>query len=300
MERRKTTFAFWAIAVAFLIACTSHVAFAQANDISDDKLLTLKSVERSEKGVATGARIETRSPTPAPPPSSTWTGFYVGGYLGGNWGRATANTSTVFSPTGYFAATSVTTISTVGRQNLNPGGFNGGGEAGYNYQTGHFVVGAEADFGWMTGSKTQSSTAPYPCCPTTNFTVTQSAKTNWVFTGRGRAGYATGNFLVYATGGVAFTDLNYTALFTDTFASALETGSIKKTRTGWTAGGGAEYKFGKHWSAKGEYLFADFGRATTTSTNLTAPATTSWPTNVFTHSIYLKEHLLRFGLNYHF
>lgn len=298
MVRRNTTFIYWAMIIAFLFVCSSQPALAQSSDALETQS-TARIANKSEDVGASVSNTEIRTAKPAPPPSSSWNGFYVGGFVGGNWGRATADTSTVFSPTGYFAATSVSAIATAGRQNLNPSGFNGGGQVGYNYQAGHFVVGAEGDFGWMTGKKTQSTTVTYPCCSPTAFTITQSVKTNWVSTVRGRAGYAAGNLLVYATGGVAFTDLNYSEVFTDTFATANEGAAIKKTRTGWTGGGGVEYKFGK-WSAKGEYLFADFGRATTTSTNLSAPASTSWPTSQFTHSVYLKEHLVRFGLNYHF
>jgi len=298
MVRRNTTLFYWAMTISFLFVCSSQPALAQSSDAADTQSAA-RIANKSEDVGASVSNTETRKANPAPAPSSSWTGFYVGGFVGGNWGRATADTTTVFSSTGYFAPNSVPAIETAGRQNLNPSGFNGGGQVGYNYQTGHFVVGAEGDFGWMTGKKTVAATAPYPCCPTTNFTVTQSVKTSWVSTVRGRAGYAAGNLLVYATGGVAFADLNYAEVFTDTFATANESAGIKNTRTGWTGGGGVEYKFGK-WSAKGEYLFADFGRSTTTSTNLTAPSTTSWPTKVFTHSIYLKEHLLRFGLNYHF
>ena len=237
----------------------------------------------------------------APAPSSNWTGFYVGGYAGVNWARATANTSTVFSPTGYFASSSVPAITTAGRQKLDTTGFTGGGQFGYNHQSGSFVVGAEADFGAMTGSKTVASTTTYPCCAPTAFTVTQSVKTRWLFTARPRVGFASNKALFYVTGGLALTDLNYQALFTDTFATAHENGGVKKTRAGWTGGGGIEYKFGNKWSVKGEYLYVDFRRATVTSTNLTAfTPSISFPTNIFTHSIFLAEHSLRFGVNYHF
>ena len=43
-----------------------------------------------------------------------WKGFYAGGNAGDTLGRATANTTTVFSPTGYFAASSVPAIAAAG------------------------------------------------------------------------------------------------------------------------------------------------------------------------------------------
>src|SRR5215472_7643435 len=74
-------------------------------------------------------------------------GFYVGGYVGGAHGSSDAQTTTVFSPTGYFATTSVPAIATAGAQTLSADGFSGGGQAGYNFQTRNLVLGPETDFG---------------------------------------------------------------------------------------------------------------------------------------------------------
>lgn len=252
----------------------------------------------------TTAKKTTYNPTKsakAPSGSDVWDGLYVGGYAGFGMRRATANTSTVFSPTGYFASTSPGAIAAAGRQKLDSTSFNGGGTFGYNHQSGSWVVGAEADFGSLTGTKTVATTATYPCCAPTTFTVTQSVKTSWLFTARPRLGYAWGNTMAYVTGGLAMTNMNYQERFTDTFATASESGGISKRLTGWTGGGGFETKVNDHWSLKGEYLYAQFSRQTVTSTNLTAfTPTIAFPTNTFTHSIRLKEHLLRFGFNYHF
>jgi len=230
-----------------------------------------------------------------------WKGFYAGGNAGDTLGRATADTSTVFSPTGYFATTSVTAITAAGRQQLRPNGFTGGGQVGYNGQSGNWVYGVEGDFGAMHLRSSQSTTAVYPCCSPTTFTVTQSIKTNWLLTARPRFGYTSGHALFYATGGLAVTKLNYQEVFTDTFATAHENGGSNKSKSGWTGGGGVEYQLpsNKHWSVKGEYLYADFGRVTNTSTNLTATTPPgSFPANVFTHSAKLHAHILRGGINY--
>jgi len=153
----------------------------------------------------------------------------------------------------------------------------------------------------LSGTKTATTTTPYTVAtPPATFTITQSLKQRWLWTARPRFGYSTGNALFYLTGGLAVTKVNYQALFTDTFSSAHENGGLDKTKAGWTGGGGVEYKVGSNWSVKGEYLYSDFGRQTVTSTNLTAPSATSWPGNVFTHSIFLAQHDLRFGINYHF
>jgi outer membrane immunogenic protein len=134
-----------------------------------------------------------------------------------------------------------------------------------------------------------------------SFTVTQTVATNWLLTARPRAGFVMGNMLVYITGGLAETHIKYNEQFNDTFAKATESAVLKQNMSGWTVGGGVEYKFATRFSGKVEYLYADFGEVNLTSTNLKAfTPPISFPSNVFTHSASLHMHLLRFGVNYHF
>jgi len=240
--------------------------------------------------------------------SDDWTGVYVGGHAGVTVGRTGVNTSTIFTPTGYFDPTSPAAINAAGAQTIESNGFNGGGQGGYNKQFGRFVIGAEADFGVHRINKEIISGDEYPCC-TSRFQIAQSVKTNWMFTARPRVGVTAGPALLYATGGLAMTDVEYNAEFTDNDSDALETASFKKTRTGYAAGGGVEVKMSDRWSAKVEYLYADFGRVSGTSNNLTAldfggeaigGGTVAFPTNTFTHSARVKSHNFRFGMNYRF
>ncbi|HXB19892.1 MAG TPA: outer membrane beta-barrel protein, partial [Candidatus Solibacter sp.] len=124
--------------------------------------------------------------------TTDWKGFYVGGNAGGVKGSADTFTSTVFSPTGYFAMSSVPAIAAVGKQKLSPRGFTGGGQVGYNFQTGHFVLGLETDFGAMHVNDDFVGSTTYPCCAPTNFTVKQSISTDWLWTARPRVGVAAG------------------------------------------------------------------------------------------------------------
>jgi outer membrane immunogenic protein len=94
---------------------------------------------------------------------------------------------------------------------------------------------------------------------TTSFTVNQSVKTDWLFTARPRLGWANNNWLWYATGGLAVTELKYGNTFTDTYSPAFETGSISKTKVGWTVGGGGEFALSNNWTVRAEYLYVDFG-----------------------------------------
>ncbi len=235
--------------------------------------------------------------------TADWKGFYVGGNAGGVKGSSDSFTNTVFSPTGYFALSSVPAIAAIGKQKLSPRGFTGGGEVGYNFQKNHWVIGVESDFGVMHVSDDFFGTATYPCCAPTAFSIKQTLSTDWLWTARPRLGFAGGPVLVYGTAGVAMTNYNYTSVFNDTFATAHESAAISEIRTGLVAGGGVEFKIGKgnRWSMKGEYMLADFGQTKTTSTNLTAfTPPISFPTNVFTHKTDLQQHIFRTGFNYRF
>jgi outer membrane immunogenic protein len=230
-----------------------------------------------------------------------WTGFYIGINTGAARGISHATTTTIFSPTGYFAMTSPGAIAIAGAQRLRPSGFSGGAQIGFDFQISNFVLGAETDFGAMDMNDSRISTGIYPCCAPTGFTVRQSVRTNWLFTARPRVGVTAGPVLIYATGGWATTHTNYDALFIDTFATAHENAVVKKNLSAGTFGGGAEVHFTKHWSLKGEYLYANFGTVSTTSTNLTAfTPLFAFPTNVWTHSDDLKMHLFRAGVNFRF
>jgi outer membrane immunogenic protein len=122
-----------------------------------------------------------------------------------------------------------------------------------------------------------------------------------LFTARPRIGWAADNWLVYVTGGLAVGQVKANFVFTDTFATAFESGSISTTKAGWTVGVGGEVGLQGPWSLKFEYLYVNFGSVSINSTNLTAfTPPIPFPTNVFTHSVDLKSSIVRVGLNYRF
>jgi len=231
--------------------------------------------------------------------ASGFTGFYVGGNIGSALGRSDATTTNVAGD--YFASTSVTAIAAAGAQKLSSSNVTGSGHAGFDLQAGGFVVGVEGEFGYLGVSENQSTTEDYPCCAPTAFTVSQSMKSEWELGVRPRAGVTISRALIYVTGGLAATDLNYQEMFTDTYDSALETGGVKKTAVGWTVGGGVELRLVHHLAARVEYLYDDFGRVSTTSTNFeigTPPSAD--PTPVFTMSANDRVNVVQFGLDYRF
>ena len=233
--------------------------------------------------------------------ATDWEGPYVGVYAGPNHQQGHATTTTVFSPVGYFAASSVPAIAASGAQKVDTSGENIGVLAGYNFAFDeNWVLGIEADFGINHDTSDTFGGNAYPCCSPTAFTVESKVQTNWLFTARPRVGYVWDNWMAYATGGLAMTNEKASFLFTDTFATAHESGVFTNTKVAWTVGGGIETMLSSDVTARIEYLYADFGGAGGTSTNLTAfsPAI-AFPVNTFTHHASLTEHMVRFGLTLH-
>ena len=74
-------------------------------------------------------------------------------------------------------------------------------------------------------------------------------------------------------------------------------GSSSAIRTGWTAGGGAEWLLDQHWSAKIEYQFVDLGTETVRVVALLAP--TGLPAS-FNAAFRDQFNVVRVGLNYRF
>jgi outer membrane immunogenic protein len=250
--------------------------------------------------------------TKAPPRAVySWTGFYVGGNAGGAWGTFDATTTTSIAPVGtfsYFVTTDPGQIAAAGAQNIRSTGFTGGFEAGYNFQASNWVFGLEGDIeSFHLSGGTTSGPIVYLSVPSTTFTVNSNASTSWLATARGRVGFAADNWLFFATGGAAFTDLHGNFAFTDTFSAASESSSFSNTETGYTVGGGIEVGFWGHWSLKAEYLYVDFGQISAVSTNLITGQNAgfafhggAYPENPFTHSFDLKANIARLGLNYRF
>jgi outer membrane immunogenic protein len=247
------------------------------------------------------APVYTKAPVVAP--AYSWSGFYAGVTAGGAWGNSSLNTSTTLDPEfGYFVPSSVSAVNSVGAQKAKPNGFTGGVGAGYNWQAGSFVVGIESDFSYLGLRGHATGGAVYPCCAPAAFTINSSVNTNWLFTARPRIGVASGNWLFYATGGLAITDLNAKFTFADNFRdlfgpghlNAFEAASFSRTKLGYAVGGGIEAGLWSNWSVKAEYLHVNFG---TSSIKLIAPMPFG-SQQLFTHSADLQANVVRVGLNY--
>jgi outer membrane immunogenic protein len=223
---------------------------------------------------------------PIPVPVFTWTGCYIGGTVGGVWGK----TTDTWGPNpGGFAFPGPLTVST----SFNSSGATGGVEGGCNYQVSPWLVlGVEADWQATGLSGTFNGTAVTPIAQEP---FTQTFSSHWLSTVRGRAGYAAGPWLFYATGGGAFANISRSdSVFFPTSGTSTAA-SQSTTATGWTAGAGVEWAFAPNWTVKAEYLYVDLPGTTFTSVNPSFPV--SFITN--THGD-LKENIVRVGANFKF
>jgi outer membrane immunogenic protein len=208
---------------------------------------------------------------PYAPPVYDWSGFYVGVHAGYGW----ADTDFDYEA------------------DANPGvivpfewesdGALGGGQIGYNFQTGGFVFGVEVDVSAMDMSETVDFDALFGVG---SDTVIESSF-GWLATIRGRVGYAFDNFLIYGTGGYVTGEGESEG--TSTSGGVTTTFSEDSDFDGWTAGGGVEVGFTENLSLKAEYLYIELDDETQRDRTDTATITTG-----------SEAHMARIGLNYRF
>ena len=201
------------------------------------------------------------------------------------------------------SAVNGTAVAASGTGTLSDGAFTGGVQAGVNWQTGAFVFGAEGDVGVMRLQKSASAsgTFPFPFLGT-RYTLTDSVSTDWLATVRARLGFAiTPQLLIYATGGAAFTRVEFASRYADNaidanFPGGTGSGSIRTIKTGWTVGGGMQWALDRNWSVKAEYLYADFGSVSVPVPTSNTPAYSQ----TMLVSSDLVAQLVRVGIDYRF
>jgi outer membrane immunogenic protein len=126
------------------------------------------------------------------------------------------------------------------------------------------------------------------------FTVSNTLKSDWLITARPRIGYAWDTFLLYATRGLAVTNVRYSTNYSD-FSGDRESAIFDKKAIGWTVGGGFEYALTRNWTTKVEYLYADFGSPSISAFTNDTPGTA-----LFNHKVSLTANIVRVGANYKF
>ncbi|MBF9196750.1 outer membrane protein [Microvirga terrestris] len=177
---------------------------------------------------ASAADLPARAAPPAPiiaaAPIFTWTGFYAG--VNAGWGWRSDDQQTVIL--------GGATPGTLNFDNNSDGGFTGGAQIGYNYQIGSFVIGLETDIQWAdTDQNVDVAFVPAGAPGTFVPGTFDNNLSDWFGTVRARAGVAFDRVLIYATGGLAYTDDN----------------------TGWVAGGGVEWALPVNWFGSSAVTF---------------------------------------------
>ncbi len=200
------------------------------------------------------------APVVAPVPVFTWTGWYIGGNAGGKWGKFSGGTTAgpfddvvpngdVFAfDTGY-----------------GGGAFLGGGQIGFNWQTGPWVFGVEGDFEG-TNVKHDITLGADPGGGAFVAGDTFRFKNDWQASVRARGGIAFDRWLVYATGGVAWAGVKADAFISPGFVGNVAVpgafASDRHTLVGGTVGGGVEFALMDNVTLGVEYRYSDFGSET--------------------------------------
>jgi outer membrane immunogenic protein len=179
--------------------------------------------------------------TPAP---ATWTGFYAGIHLGAAW---------QFNSVSMTADPSDPYNGSFGK--AHGAGFIGGGQIGYNWQTGNTVWGLEATISGLSGSANASNTwYNGPDGDTIHSSI------DWLATFRGRVGWLMHpDTLLYVTGGLAVGGVKNAANQYGLNDDPYYTAAASKTKTGYVVGGGMEHKLSQNWSVALEGLYVDLG-----------------------------------------
>lgn len=241
--------------------------------------------------IASAADLPRKAPALSPPAplAYSWTGFYIGANAGGGWMNASDYTFADPGNAAWFSCGPC--LSGYNSQALSGnhnGGVVGGIHLGYNWQfTPAWLVGVEGDFSGT--SINQSVDAPLgsavtlvgPLPVVAGSKLSFETDVKWLATLRGRLGWIIQpNWLLYGTGGVAWTHLDRSAnatcpppavangcVFTSGTVAPFNSNT---TQVGFVVGGGVEWQMDSHWRSRLEYLYYGFNSADSGSSLFTA------------------------------
>ena len=187
------------------------------------------------------ARMHTKAPIytkAAPVEVFSWTGFYVGANLGIGSAHASSNIMTIDTS-----------------QTLS--GVLGGGQVGYNWQSGNWVFGVA-----LERCRAPARDATWNGTVGGGGTVDQPTSLPWFMTARGRVGYAFAPmWMVYVTGGGAWGEVKVRRDGSPRPDPAPPPGTPRAAVR--VIGAGVEGAINRHWSWKAEYLHVDLGSGST-------------------------------------
>jgi outer membrane immunogenic protein len=247
---------------------------------------------------------------PVAPPVYSWTGFYVGANVGYSWGRSDSAYAFAVQAAANAAAFSALNAGASNRVD----GIIGGLQAGYDWQIRSFVLGIETDAQLSGQSGTGNLNAAFPPFATSvgflpnPVAIASTTKLTWLGTTRGRIGFASERWLVYATGGLAYGEVSMSGVAVPAVAIGPNppfAWTSSTTKLGWTIGAGIEAALAGNWTWKLEYLYADLGHvsaATVIPPGCVGTPAACIPTAGGSGSITARfaDNIVRIGLNYRF
>jgi outer membrane immunogenic protein len=221
-------------------------------------------------------------------PAFTWAGLYAGAHLGYIWNDPELVASSFTSLVGPGEVVTNAGISPPGSLNDTSGHrFVGGGQLGFNMQTGIWVYGAEADIsagrrriGTNASSNFNFLSNPVSPVAIQNLAAAE-AEVDWYGTVRGRLGIARDRWLVYASGGLAYGQVKVSTVsnpFVFIVAADLAVGTTAAattthTKAGWAANAGVAYAWSDTVSLFAEWTRINLG-GDTAQTNFFVPINT--------------------------
>ncbi|WP_424360997.1 carbohydrate porin [Methylocystis parvus] len=254
-----------------------------ARILGERLLATMRFVVAGAFAVASPAAVA----ADVPPPVFNWAGLYLGASFGAG---APLHGGERLQAGGGFASSAF---------DLYPGsntraGVTVGAQVGYNWQSGPWVWGFETDFSLLDGRRAPNGAfaagVAYPGMPI--FAITPQTSANYFASLRGRVGVAYDRALIYVTGGVAAGGTRGPATLSFGAGDDFVADHSQASRMKYAVGGGVEYAFADNWSGRAEYLFLSQSLNTQTFDNGAG--------SFYFSRIRNENHLLRFGLNYHF
>ncbi len=221
-----------------------------------------------------------------------WNGWYIGAHVGvttgsSNWSatqRGAPGLNGSFDLPYHFDFMAGT------------GSYVAGLQGGYNHVfKSHWMLGFEADASFPNSDVVIPFSVRGSQTITSPFTgqVTYGEAVAYYGTVRARFGYAFDHFLLYGTGGLAWTfdQVTRTQIAGVPVGGPATPGTVdlmQPWRLGWVAGGGVEIPVTANWSAKAEYLWTGFGHQSVV-----------FPFGAQAFDSDLTMQSIRVGLNYH-
>ncbi|MBP0437902.1 porin family protein [Tianweitania sediminis] len=193
------------------------------------------------------------------PASTGWSGVYVGlqaGYGFGDDGQVQLSPFTNPGLIGAFTPAGAAAGSSFNANGDFDDGFVGGAHIGYDHQIGNIVIGGILDVSYTDLGDEQRAFSRSPA----EYVIEREL--DLLATLRARLGYSFANdrFLAYATGGVAYGDVDFNyrqgALSP---ASTVSTSGGQDSDFGYTVGGGVEMRMTQNVSFGLEYLYTNLG-----------------------------------------